>query len=175
MSLNSSRRFLKQSGFTAGGFLFGFPAIVRGRNLNSRIHIEAIGVAGMGASDIRQTVAAGGHIAALCDLDSGIFGKQSANFPEARELTRIAREKKPACRCGGENGMGWNEHEIAQLPAGRPLRQTRRADRLVSRTAGGVGRGGTVHSRRKMSAIQSRSGSTGEFHGQGHGVMVMPS
>jgi hypothetical protein len=86
MSPVTRRSFIKQSGFATGGLLLGAPAIVRGQNLNSRIHIGAIGVGGMGANDIRDSVAAGGHIAALCDVDSRTLDKQAASFPEARKF-----------------------------------------------------------------------------------------
>ncbi|MEY3896472.1 MAG: hypothetical protein RLZZ214_1992, partial [Verrucomicrobiota bacterium] len=48
MSSVNRRHFLKQTGVGAGGLLLGFPAIVRGQNLNSRINVACIGVGGKG-------------------------------------------------------------------------------------------------------------------------------
>lgn len=83
MAALARRHFLKTTGMGAGGIILGAPAIVRGRNLNSRIHVGCIGVGGKGMSDVRQTAAAGGHIVALCDVDSRRLGITAANFPEA--------------------------------------------------------------------------------------------
>ena len=48
--MKSSRcEFLKMSGAAAG--MLGFPALVRGRNLNSRLQYACIGTGGKGQDD----------------------------------------------------------------------------------------------------------------------------
>jgi hypothetical protein len=86
MSPITRRSFLKNTGLTTGAFVLGAPAIVRGQNLNSRINVAAIGVGGKGKDDIRETVAAGGNIVALCDVDAGMLGEMAVNHPEARKF-----------------------------------------------------------------------------------------
>ena len=85
MSLTTRRRFLQQTGLGAGGLLLGFPAIVRGQNLNSRINVACIGVGGKGDSDVKATAKCGGTIVALCDVDGRTLDKQAVNFPEAKK------------------------------------------------------------------------------------------
>ncbi len=86
MSPIARRSFIKNTGLAAGAALFGAPAIVRGQNLNSRINVAAIGVGGKGVDDIRETVAAGGNIVALCDVDARMLGEMSVKHSEARKF-----------------------------------------------------------------------------------------
>ena len=86
MSLSTRRQFLQQTGLGAGGLLLGFPAIVRGQNLNSRINIACIGVGGKGDSDVKATAKCGGMIVALCDVDGRTLDKQAVNFPDAKKF-----------------------------------------------------------------------------------------
>lgn len=87
MSLIARRQFLKHTGLGAGGLLLGAPAIVRGQNLNSRIHVACIGVGGKGDSDVAETAAAGGQIVALCDVDRRMLDKKAAQHPDARKFS----------------------------------------------------------------------------------------
>ncbi|MES2475428.1 MAG: Gfo/Idh/MocA family oxidoreductase [Verrucomicrobiota bacterium] len=82
----SRRRFLKTTGLGAGGVLLGFPSIVRGQNLNSRINVACIGVGGMGSSDVDNAARCGGNIVGLCDVDAGMLAGKAAKFPEARQF-----------------------------------------------------------------------------------------
>jgi hypothetical protein len=79
----SRRRFLRTTGLGAGAVL-GFPAIVRGQNLNERIRVASIGVGGKGGSDVINVAKCGCDIVGLCDVDSGILGKMAAKYPKAR-------------------------------------------------------------------------------------------
>lgn len=81
------RHFLKQTGLGAGGLLLGFPAIVRGQNLNSRINIGCIGVGGKGDSDVNDSAKCGGNIVALCDVDSRFLDKKAAQYPDAKKFS----------------------------------------------------------------------------------------
>ncbi len=82
----SRRRFLQKSGLTATGAVLGFPAIVRGQNLNSKIRIACIGVGGKGSSDTDNAAAEGGEIVALCDVDTNILAKKAEKFPNAAKF-----------------------------------------------------------------------------------------
>lgn len=63
----------------------GFPAIVSGRNLNSRICHAAIGVGGMGLADLNGLRAHRDiHIAALCDVDANHLAAAKNLCPGAR-------------------------------------------------------------------------------------------
>jgi len=61
----SRRNFLRASAAATFGFHILPPSA---RGANERIHVGCIGIAGKGMSDIIQTAAAGGVIAALCDV-----------------------------------------------------------------------------------------------------------
>lgn len=65
--------------------MLGFPAIVRGQNLNSRINVACIGVGGKGSSDVDDTARCGGTIVALCDVDAGMLGRKAKKFPDAKQ------------------------------------------------------------------------------------------
>ena len=80
------RHFLQQTSLGAGGLLLGFPAIVRGQNLNSRINVACIGVGGKGDSDVDDAAKCGGNIVALCDVDSRMIDKKAAKYPDARKF-----------------------------------------------------------------------------------------
>lgn len=77
MSL-SRRRFLT----TAAVATLGFPALVRARNLNSRLQVAAVGCDGKGFDDIREI---GSHPAVryvgFCDVDAGRFARADAAYP----------------------------------------------------------------------------------------------
>ncbi len=80
------RSFLQTTGLGTGGLFLGFPAIVRGQNLNSRVNVACIGVGGKGDSDVNSTADAGGTIVALCDVDSRPLAKKAEKFPDAKKF-----------------------------------------------------------------------------------------
>ncbi|MBK1817060.1 Gfo/Idh/MocA family oxidoreductase [Luteolibacter yonseiensis] len=82
----SRRRFLQTTGLGAGGALLGFPAIVRGQNLNSRINVACIGVGGKGDSDVNDAARCGGTIVGLCDVDAGYLNKKGEQYPDAKKF-----------------------------------------------------------------------------------------
>ena len=82
MSIDTRRHFLKKSTLLAGS-TFGFPAIVSGQNLNSKIQVACIGVGGKGDSDTKNAAKCGGHIAALCDIDRNTLDRMAKTFPKA--------------------------------------------------------------------------------------------
>ena len=79
------RKFIKKTGLTAGSIL-GFPAIVSGQNLNSKIRVACIGVGGKGSSDTDNAAREGGEIVALCDVDANTLGKKAQKFPKAAKF-----------------------------------------------------------------------------------------
>jgi predicted dehydrogenase len=82
-SLHFSRRqFLKSTALATGAIAFGMPAIVRGRNLNSKLNIASIGVGGKGESD--TDCCASENIVALCDVDRDHTGGQLGKYPKAK-------------------------------------------------------------------------------------------
>jgi predicted dehydrogenase len=86
MSSIPRRKFLQQAGLGAGGLMLGFPAIVRGQNLNSRIGVACIGVYGKGDSDVNEAAQCGGEIVGLCDVDSNYLDLKGKQFPKAQKF-----------------------------------------------------------------------------------------
>jgi hypothetical protein len=84
MSTFSRRKFLRTTGLGAGT-VFGFPAIVRGQNLNERIRVAAIGVGGKGSSDVDNVAKCGCDFVGLCDVDLNTLGKKAQNHPKAKK------------------------------------------------------------------------------------------
>ncbi len=78
----SRRQFLQTTALAAGAVTLGFPALVRGQNLNSKLNIAVIGAGGKGASDTdccnTET------IFALCDVNRNNCAGQLEKYPEAK-------------------------------------------------------------------------------------------
>ncbi|MFT5465923.1 MAG: hypothetical protein ACI8UO_001019 [Verrucomicrobiales bacterium] len=85
MTDSTRRKFLRNTGLAAGATI-GFPAIVRGQNLNSKIRVACIGVGGKGDSDTNNAAAEGGEIVALCDVDKNTLNKKAEKFPKAAKF-----------------------------------------------------------------------------------------
>jgi hypothetical protein len=79
----SRRRFLRTTGLGAGAIL-GFPSLVRGRNLNDRIRVAAVGVGGKGTSDVNNVANCGCDIVGLCDVDGNTLARMSKKYPQAK-------------------------------------------------------------------------------------------
>lgn len=76
------RRFLKSTALAAGAATFGMPALLRGKNLNSKINIATIGAAGKGGSDTDRC--ASENIVALCDVHKAHCAGQLRKYPNAK-------------------------------------------------------------------------------------------
>jgi predicted dehydrogenase len=76
------RRFLQTTALAAGAVTFGFPALVRAQNLNSKLNIAVIGAGGKGAGD--TDCCATENILALCDADRNHCEKQLQKYPDAK-------------------------------------------------------------------------------------------
>jgi len=76
------RRFLTQSAFAASA-AFAMPSIVRASTLKKELHVAAIGVNGMGWSDLSNV---GSHpsvkFVGFCDIDASRFDKADGAFPD---------------------------------------------------------------------------------------------
>lgn len=78
----SRRSFLGASVAGAGAACFGFPAIVRARNLNEKLDIALIGVGGRGAGNLGGV--ASQNITMLCDVCEKNLAGIAQHFPKAR-------------------------------------------------------------------------------------------
>ena len=76
------RGFAKSLAGAAAG-VFAAPALLEGRNLNSKLNIAIIGAGGQGAANLRAV--AGENIVALCDVDRKRAAAAFAKFPQARK------------------------------------------------------------------------------------------
>lgn len=85
MSTVSRRKFLHTTGLGAGA-IFGFPAIVRGRNLNDRIRVAGIGVGGKGRSDVQNAAKCGCDIVGLCDVDGNTLDRAAQHYKGAKKF-----------------------------------------------------------------------------------------
>ncbi|HCP13650.1 MAG TPA: gfo/Idh/MocA family oxidoreductase [Planctomycetaceae bacterium] len=84
MSRNSQssgrRQFLKQSVALSG--LLGAPGVLRAANRHKQLNVAAVGVNGMGWSDLNNIGTHDGvHFAGFCDIDSSRFDKADAAYP----------------------------------------------------------------------------------------------
>ena len=79
------RRFLKSSvsGIAAGAFLAGAPGFLRGRDLNSKLNIAAIGVGGRGGGNLGSV--SGENIVAVCDVNENNLNRAAAAHAKARK------------------------------------------------------------------------------------------
>jgi predicted dehydrogenase len=81
-----TRREMVKGGLAAATAL-AFPAVVSGRNLNSRLQVACVGVDGIANLDMGRI---GSHPAVkfvgLCDIDANRFGKADEKFPGVRHF-----------------------------------------------------------------------------------------
>jgi len=79
----SRRRFLKTAtGVGAAAMLWSAPAILRGRDLNSRLNIAIIGTGGRGGGNMESV--ASENIVALCDVNENNLNRAAQMHPKAR-------------------------------------------------------------------------------------------
>ncbi len=81
--LHVNRRHFVQSALAGAAGAMHAPAILRGRNLNERLNIAAIGVGGRGRSNL-SNVSSQNNIVALCDVNRRNLNAAAANHAEAR-------------------------------------------------------------------------------------------
>lgn len=78
----SRRQFLQTTALATGALTLGFPALVRGQNLNSRLNIAVIGVGGKGGGDADCLAAE--NIVAVCDANRKNAVKTLKKYPDAK-------------------------------------------------------------------------------------------
>lgn len=78
----SRRTFLGTSALAAGAATFGFPAIVRGQNLNEKLNIAMIGVGGRGSGNLGGVQSE--NITVMCDVNAKNLNNIAKHFPKAR-------------------------------------------------------------------------------------------
>src|SRR5580658_7568113 len=64
------RQFIKYGTLAAGSVALTGPYLVRGQNLNSKLHVAQVGCGGKGSGDCYYNVKAGAHLVACCDVNS---------------------------------------------------------------------------------------------------------
>ena len=108
-----TRREFVGGAFAAGAMVAGAPALLRGRNLNSKLNIAFIGAGGRANASLGELTITPGrpdrrsgrgpasvapgvphpdeNVAVLCDIDQEALDKASARFPKARTFTDFRR------------------------------------------------------------------------------------
>ena len=174
MSSIHRRKFLQQAGLGAGGALLGFPAIVRGQNLNSRINVACIGVGGKGDSDVNDAAKCGGTIVGLCDVDRRFLDKKGEKFPEAKKfadyrkmLAELGSSIDAVTISGPDHmhgpaamlAMGMGKHIYCQKPLTQTVFEARELKRIAAekKLATQMGNQGSAHDglRRAVEVIQA--------------------
>ena len=79
------RKFITQLGF-AGAATLGFPAIVRGQNLNSKLQVGFVAVGGKGRSHVDACHRHGLQCVAFADIDKTTWNNVSKKKGWARHL-----------------------------------------------------------------------------------------
>jgi predicted dehydrogenase len=82
------RQFARSIAGSAVG-VFAAPAILRGRNLNDRVRIAAIGVGGRGYSNLHEV--AGEDVVALCDVAGSAVERAASLHPRAKRVVDFRR------------------------------------------------------------------------------------
>src|SRR5436305_892496 len=83
-SRTSRRTFLKGAAALSAGLVTGFPAILRGQNLNNKLNIVSIGCGGRGAADLSQVISE--NIVALCDVNENNLNAAGKKLPNAKKF-----------------------------------------------------------------------------------------
>ena len=77
------RKFISHTSTAAlGAACFG-PFMLRGKNLNSKVNLAAIGAGGKGASDTDNSARCGANVVALCDVDTNTLRNRGQKYPGA--------------------------------------------------------------------------------------------
>ncbi|QOV90326.1 Gfo/Idh/MocA family protein [Humisphaera borealis] len=78
----SRRKFLAASAAVTGAATLGFPNILRGQNLNSKMNIAVIACGGRGRASLDGVK--GENVVALCDVNDRAVDAAKKEFPEAK-------------------------------------------------------------------------------------------
>ncbi len=154
------RSFLKQSALAASAL--GFPAVLRAASPNSQLRVAAVGVDGMGFSDLKNI---GSHaavsFAGFCDIDSTRFGKADEAFPgvphfaDFREMFATLGDKVDAvCVATPDHmhapvamaAMRAGKHVYCQKPLAHTVWEARQMRLLAEKTGVVTQMGNQIHS-----------------------------
>ena len=83
-SRTTRRTFLKGAAALSAGIVTGFPAVLRGQNLNNKLNIVSIGCGGRGAADLSQVISE--NIVALCDVNENNLNAAGKKLPNAKKF-----------------------------------------------------------------------------------------
>lgn len=81
----SRRAFVGGAAAIAGAGVLGFPAILRGRNLNDKLNIAVIACGGRGGANLSEVESE--NIVALCDVNEHALAAAAENHPDAKQFT----------------------------------------------------------------------------------------
>lgn len=86
------RQFIKTSALSAaalGASQFPAPSISRAQNVNAKLKVGVVGIAGRGAGNINELMSGSGDVvelAALCDVDDVNLENQGKAYPDAKQF-----------------------------------------------------------------------------------------
>ena len=81
----SRREFNRGAAAAAAGAVFGFPAVLRGQNLNSKVDIAMIAVGGRGGSHLQNLQSE--NIVAVCDVNGRAVESAAKMKPQAQKYS----------------------------------------------------------------------------------------
>src|SRR3954451_3430732 len=184
MDARTSRRtFLKGAAALGTGLVTGFPAILRGQNLNDKLNIAVIGCGGRGAANLSQMLAE--NVVALCDVNENNLNAAGKKLPDAKKF-RDFRKLYDTLKDGEFDAVVVSTcehtHAFATLPAllhkkhvycEKPLTRDVHEARIITEAAKRAGvatqMGTQIHAtdnyRRVVELVQSGAiGPVGECH-----------
>lgn len=156
------RRFLQSSALAAASTLFAAPAVLRGRDLNSRLQIAAIGCEGKGWSDIQEMASHDKAVyVAFCDVDLGRVEKVKQLQPHApiyqdyREMLANHRDAIDAVTVSTPDhmharqaldAMRLGKHVYCQKPLTHTIWEARQMRRAAEKSGVVTRMGNQIHS-----------------------------
>src|SRR5690349_3385827 len=81
---SSRRTFLKGAAALSAGLVTGFPAILRGQNLNDKLNLAVIACGGRGAANLSEVISE--NIVALCDVNENNLNAAGKKLPDAKKF-----------------------------------------------------------------------------------------
>ena len=85
----SRRQFVASSAALAGAAVLGFPAVLRGRNLNDKMNLAVIACGGRGGKNLEDVKSE--NIVAVCDVDAKAIERAKLNHEDAKGFSDFRR------------------------------------------------------------------------------------
>ena len=79
------RQFLAGAAAVGGAAVLGFPAILRGRNLNDKLNLAVIACGGRGGANLDSVKSE--NVVALCDVNERMLDAAAKDHPQAKTFT----------------------------------------------------------------------------------------